>query len=75
MSFLHSKHENIFTAAVKFGQLYYYCINEKLANDVWLVSKMLIGYEEALEPTKIGDKSCQSNFDKPLSDFGSFLVI
>ena len=24
---------------------------------------------------KIGDKSCQSNFDKQLSDFGSFLVI
>ena len=24
---------------------------------------------------KMGDKSCQSNFDKGLSDFGSFLVI
>ena len=24
---------------------------------------------------KNGDKSCQSNFDKRLSDFGSFLVI
>ena len=24
---------------------------------------------------KLGDKSCQSNFDKRLSDFGSFLVI
>ena len=24
---------------------------------------------------KIGDKSCQSNFDKQPSDFGSFLVI
>ena len=23
---------------------------------------------------KIGDKSCQSNFDKRSSDFGSFLV-
>ena len=23
---------------------------------------------------KIGDKSCQSNFEKQLSDFGSFLV-
>ena len=23
---------------------------------------------------KIGDKSCQSNFDKRTSDFGSFLV-
>ena len=23
---------------------------------------------------KIGDRSCQSNFDKGLSDFGSFLV-
>ena len=31
-----------------------------------------LGYEEA---KKIGDKSCQSNFDKWLSDFGSFLVI
>ena len=24
---------------------------------------------------KIGEKSCQSNFDKQLSDFGPFLVI
>ena len=45
-----------------------------IANDVLLVSKILLGYEEALEPRKIGDKSCQSNFDKRSSDFGSFLV-
>jgi hypothetical protein len=36
---------------------------------------MLLGYEEALWQKKIGDKSCQSNFDKRLSDFGSFLDI
>jgi hypothetical protein len=35
----------------------------------------LLGYEEAIWP-KNGDKSCrQSNFDKRLSDIGSFLVI
>ena len=42
---------------------------------MFLVSKILLGNEEALRPNKIGDKSCQSNFDKQLSDFGSFLVI
>ena len=31
---------------LKFDQLY--CINELLANDVLLVSKILLGYEEAL---------------------------
>ena len=39
---------------VKFDQLY--CINEWLANDVSLVSKILLGYKE--------DKPCQSNFDQ-----------
>ena len=58
---------------LKFDQLY--CINEKLANDVLLVSKILLGYEKALWLKKIGDKSCQSNFDTRASDFGSFLVI
>ena len=40
-----------------------------------LVSKILLGYEEALWPKKIGDKSCPSNSDERASDFGSFLVI
>ena len=35
-----------------FDQLY--CINELLANDVLLVSKILLGYEEALWPKKTG---------------------
>ena len=34
-----------------FDQLY--CINEVLANDVLLVSKILLGYEEALWPNKL----------------------
>ena len=34
-----------------------YCINELLANDVLLVSKLLLDNEEALWPPKIGDKS------------------
>ena len=38
-----------------------------------LVSKTFLGYEEALWPKKWRYKSCQSNFDKQLSDFGSFL--
>ena len=46
-----------------------------LANDVLLVSKIVLGYEEALWPQKIGDKSCQSNVDTRASDFGSFLLI
>ena len=33
---------------LKFDQLY--CINEQLANDFLLVSKILLGYEEALWP-------------------------
>ena len=37
-----------------------------------MVSKILLGYEEALWP-KIGDKSCQSNFETRSSDFGSCL--
>ena len=37
--------------------------------------KTLLGYEEALWPIKIGDKSCQSNFETRASDFGSFLKI
>jgi hypothetical protein len=45
-----------------------------IANDALLVSKILLDYDEALW-SKIGDKACQSNFDKRLSDFGSFLVI
>ena len=32
----------------KIDQLY--CINEQLANDVLLVSKIILGYEEALWP-------------------------
>ena len=40
----------------------------------FFVSKILFGYEEALWPKKIGDKSSQSNFDKGSSDFGSFLT-
>ena len=49
-------------------------ISELLANDVLLVSIILLGYEEALLPEKIRDmyKSCQSNFGKRLSDFASF---
>ena len=50
-------------------------MNEQLANEVSLVSKILLGYEEALWPTKIGNKSWQSNSDKQTSDFDSFLVI
>ena len=48
-------------------------VQKLLANHELLVSKVL-KYEEALWP-KIENKSCQSNFDKRLSDFGSFLVI
>ena len=36
----------------------------------WFLKKLL-GYEE---DKKIGDKSCQLNFDKRLSDFASFLL-
>ena len=50
-------------------------MNSYLANDVLLVSKIVLGYEEALWPKKIEEKSCQSNFDTRASDFGSFLVI
>ena len=42
---------------LKFDQLY--CINEKLANDVLLVSKIILGYEEALWPKKL-EISCAS---------------
>ena len=44
-------------------------------NDVLLASKIILGYEEVLLAKQIEDKSCQLNLDKPLSDFGSFLVI
>ena len=50
-------------------------MNNYLANDVLLVSKILLGYEEASWPKQFGDKSCQSNSDKRVSDCGSFLVI
>ena len=40
-----------------------------------MVSKVLLGYEEAFWPKKIEDKSCQSNLDKRALDSGSFLVI
>jgi hypothetical protein len=50
------------------------CINEKLANDVLLVSKILLENEEALWQ-KNGDKSYQSNFDKRLLDFGVFFFV
>ena len=46
-----------------------------MEKDVLLVSNILLSYEEALWQKKIGDKSCQSNFDTRASDFGSFLVI
>ena len=46
-------------------------INEFLANDVLLVSELLLGYEEAFYQ-KNGDNSYQSNYDIRLSDFGSF---
>ena len=46
-------------------------MNSYLANDVLLVFKILLGYEEALRPKKIGDKSCQSNFVTRALDFGS----
>ena len=36
---------------LKFDQLY--CINEQLANDVLLVAKILINYDEALWPNKL----------------------
>jgi hypothetical protein len=36
---------------LKFDQLY--CINEYLANDVVLLSKILLSYEEALWPKKL----------------------
>ena len=58
---------------LKFDQLYSF--NEKLANYVLLVFKILLGSEESLWQKKIEDKSCQSNFEKRLSDFDSFLVI
>ena len=45
----------------KFDQLY--CINELLANDVLLVSKILLDNEEALWHKKTEDNSCQPNFD------------
>ena len=41
---------------LKFDQLY--CINEELANSVLLVSKILLGYEEAFMAKTIRDKSC-----------------
>jgi hypothetical protein len=47
-----------------------------IANDISLVSKILLGYEEVLHmANKIGDNSCQSNFDKRSSNIGYFLVI
>ena len=39
-----------------------------------MVFKLLLGYEEALWPKKIGYKLVQSNFETRASDFGSFLV-
>ena len=36
---------------LKLDQLF--CINEQPANDVLLVSKILLGYEEALWPKKL----------------------
>ena len=36
----------------------------------YLLIISITGYEEALWPKKIGDKSCQSNSDKRVSDFG-----
>ena len=42
-------------------------------SDVLLISKIILGYEQALWPKKIGDKSCQSNFDKGLVRFWIFL--
>ena len=60
--------------ATKVCQKNLYC-DSTLVDDVLLVSKILLAYEEALWPKKVGDKSCKSKFDKWLSDFGSFLVI
>ena len=53
--------------SLEFDQLY--CVNELLANDVLMVSKILLGYEEALWPKKL-EISHQRG-----SNFGSFLVI
>ena len=47
----------------------------ELVSLVLLVSEILLGYEEALLPKKIGDKPCHTNFVKRWSDFGSFLVM
>ena len=35
----------------------------------------ITGFWSIIIAKKIENKSCQSNFDKRLSDFGSFLVI
>ena len=39
-------------------------------------SEILLGYVDcrSIVAKKIGDKSCQSNFDTQASDIGSFLV-
>ena len=57
---------------LKFGHLY--CINELLANYVLLVSKILLGIFRSIMAKKIGDKSCQSNFDKRSSDFSHLIT-
>ena len=44
-----------------------------MINDVLLFYKIALGFEDCGQ--KVGEKSCQSNFDTQASDFGSFLVI
>ena len=58
---------------LEFDQLY--CINELLANDVLLVSKIFLGYEEALWPKKLEISHAIQIFDTRASDFDSILVI
>ena len=51
------------------------CINEYQANGVLLVSKNTLRLERSFMVQKIGDKSCQSNFDKQFWFFLSDLII
>ena len=55
----------------KFDRLY--CINQYLANDILLVSRILFGYEEALWPKKLEISHASQYFDKRSSAFGSCL--
>ena len=50
-------------------------MNKALALLIWLTYLTVSGNTTTYMYKVIGEKTCQSNFDKWLSDFGSFLVI